>query len=197
MKNLIFSLLLLFVISSLFAQTSLKTGSKAPNFTATTSLHKNVELKNIVKYKQVVLMFYRGQWCPYCNKQLSELQDSLKLITNENAVVIAVTPEKLDQIDKTIKRTNATFYIIYDENHRIMDLYQVTFNLSRTKNTLYKLWGININEASGNNDLALPIPATYIINSKGIITASFFNKNYKKRMTVKEIITTLKLNKKP
>lgn len=196
MKNLLFTSLLFFSIISLHAQKALKTGSRAPEFIATTTQQKNFDLKNIVKDKQVVLMFYRGQWCPYCNKQLSELQDSLKFITDESAVVIAITPEKPDQIDETIKKTGATFDIIYDKNHRIMDLYQVTFNLPKTKNTLYKSWGIDINKASGNDDLALPVPATYIINNKGIITGSFFDEDYKNRITVKEIVATLRLNKK-
>lgn len=195
MKNLLFTLLLFFAVTILHAQEALKTGSKAPEFTATTTQQKTFELQNVLTNKQVVLMFYRGQWCPYCNKQLSELQDSLKFITHEDAVVIAITPEKPDQVDETIKKTGASFDIIYDENHRIMDLYQVTFNLSKTKNTLYKSWGIDINKASGNDDLALPVPATYIINKNGVITGSFFDEDYKNRMTVKEIVATLKLSK--
>ncbi|TLX76150.1 redoxin domain-containing protein [Labilibacter sediminis] len=193
MRNLLCIAIMLFISNFVYAQSHLKTGTAAPLFKAQTFKGNTFDLKNETHNKQVVIMFYRGQWCPYCNQQMSELQDSLEYITNENAVIIAITPEKPEEISKTIEKTGASFDIIYDENHLIMDLYKVSFKISKTKNTLYKAWGIDINKASGNNDLALPVPATYIINQQGIITGSFFDENYKNRISVKEIIATLKL----
>ncbi len=192
MKYLLLLMAIIFVNQSSFTQQQLEIGTKAPHFSAITFKNNPFNLEETLKGKPVVLLFYRGQWCPYCNKQMSELQDSIQLIYDLGATVIAITPEKPDEIKRTIEKTQANFPIIYDKNHQIMDLYHVTFLLSKAKNALYKGWGIDINEASGNNDNALPVPATYIIGKDGKIKDAFFDENYKNRMSVKDILKALK-----
>ncbi|MGQ1786540.1 peroxiredoxin-like family protein [Saccharicrinis sp. GN24d3] len=192
MKNTLMIALLFVSLILTNAQEALTLEDKAPNFRAVTTKGDVIDLSEITRQQQIVLFFYRGQWCPYCNKQMSELQDSLDFITNLGARVIAITPEKPEEVEKTIEKTGASFDIIYDENHKIMDKYKVTFKLPKTKHAKYKAWGIDINKASGNSDYALPVPATYIIDKNGIIKGSFFDEDYKKRMSVKEVVEILK-----
>ncbi len=192
MKIRITILLIIITLSSAHAQQVLPIGSTAPDFTAVTAQDKTINLSEVIKNKQVVLMFYRGQWCPYCNKQMSELQDSLQYIHDLGATIIAITPEKPEEIVKTVEKSGASFDIVYDENHHIMDAYKVTFNLSKDLNAKYKAWGIDINKTNGNDDFALPVPATYIIDKNGNIKGSFFNEDYKKRMSVANILEVLK-----
>jgi alkyl hydroperoxide reductase subunit AhpC len=78
--------------------------SKAPDFKATDQYGNEIRLKDVLKDSLVVLIFYRGQWCPYCNKQLKKLEDSLQLIKDKGQKLIAVTPEKTEYISKTIKK---------------------------------------------------------------------------------------------
>ncbi|WP_374948395.1 redoxin domain-containing protein [Mucilaginibacter sp.] len=76
------------------AQTGLKIGAEAPAFKATDNNGKKADLKALLKqHKAVVLFFYRGQWCPYCNKQMAHIQDSLQLLNSKGAYVIGITPE--------------------------------------------------------------------------------------------------------
>ncbi|WP_066632294.1 peroxiredoxin family protein [Labilibacter marinus] len=192
MRTLFIIALILSTFTLVSAQKELAIGSKAPTFEATSNTGHKINLTELNKNKQLVLLFYRGQWCPHCNRQLNELQDSLKMIEDLGATVLAITPEKQEEIKKTLEKTNAAFNIIYDKDHKIMDSYQVTFALSKANNIKYKAWGIDINKASGNDDLALPIPATYIIGKDGKIKGSFYDEDYKRRMTVKEILEVLK-----
>lgn len=192
MKSTIFLALMLIAFSSTDAQQVLPLNSKAPIFKAVTAQGNTIDLSEVTKQKQVVLMFYRGQWCPYCNKQMSEMQDSLQFIRDLGATVIAVTPEKPEEIAKAVEKSGASFDIIYDKNHQIMDMYNVTFTLSETKKNQYKTWGIDINKASGNDDYALPVPATYIIDKNGNIKGTYFNEDYKKRMSVADILEVLR-----
>ncbi len=60
----------------------------------------------------IVLMFYRGQWCPYCNKQMSQMNDSLSMITAKGATVVAISPEIQENVVKTIEKTKASFPVI-------------------------------------------------------------------------------------
>ena len=190
--RLFFVLLFFF---SFFAQAQksepLFIGDKAPNFLALDQFEKRVSLKDQLKDGPDVLVFYRGQWCPHCNRHMSQIQDSLQMILDAGASVIAITPEKGEKIERTMEKSGASFSIIYDENHRIMDKYNVTFKLSGWKRFIYGIAGININKASGNKDSALPVPATYIIAQDGTVYSSHFNEDYTERMTVKDMLTAL------
>lgn len=171
--------------------TGLKKGEKAPTFNAKDYNGNEVDLHKLLQKGPVVLMFYRGEWCGYCNKEMSDLQDSLHFITEKGASVIAVTPETNFNISKTIEKTKASFSIIHDERHNIMDLYKTSFVLDSATVKKYKNWNIDLENANGNKDNILPVPATYIIGKDGIIKFVFFDKDYKKRATVKEIINAL------
>lgn len=162
-------------------------GDTAPNFLALDQNENRVSLKDRLKEDPVIIVFYRGEWCPHCNRHMSQIQDSLSMILDAGASVIAITPEKGEKIEKTVSKTGASFSIVYDENHRIMDKYNVTFKLSGWKRFIYGFARININKASGNKDSALPVPATYIIAQDGTIFASHFNEDYSERMQVIEM----------
>jgi peroxiredoxin len=166
-------------------------GDKAPAILAVDQFGDRVSLKDHLDNGPVIVVFYRGQWCPHCNRHMSQIQDSLQLILDAGASVIVVTPEKGEKIEKTMKKSGAAFSIIHDENHRIMDRYKVTFKLSGWKRFIYGLGGININKASGNKDNALPVPATYIIAKDGTIFSSHFNEDYTERMPVMEMLEML------
>ncbi len=123
--------------------------SKAPDFKAKDQNGKEVRLKDLLKKGKVVLIFYRGQWCPYCNKYLKKLEDSLQLIKDKGATVIAVTPELPENISKTIEKTNAEFSILFDEGLKIMKAYDVEYELPENTVTRYRNSGIKIDENNG------------------------------------------------
>jgi peroxiredoxin len=169
----------------------LNKGEMAPDFTAKNQMGKEVSLKAQLKTGAVVLVFYRGQWCGYCNKQLSDLQDSLSMITEKGAQLIAVTPEKNENVAITIEKTKAAYSIISDDNLKIMNAYKVTFGLDEAATKKYKGYGIDLAKANGANGNNLPVPAVYIIAKDGKIIYRYFDENYAKRMSVKEIIAML------
>ncbi|MEO5978613.1 MAG: peroxiredoxin-like family protein [Chryseolinea sp.] len=169
----------------------LKVNDKAPEFNAKDQFGQEISLKALLKKGPVVLMFYRGQWCPYCNKQLSGMQDSLEMVTSKGATVLAITPEKQENISKTIEKTKASFPILYDDGLKIMKSYQVAFQLNEASIEKFKGYGIDLNAANGSNGASLPVPALYIINKNGKITYRHFDPDYTKRPSVKEIASHL------
>ena len=174
------------------AQTGLTKGDNAPAFKTTDNNGKAVDLKTLLKaHKSVVLFFYRGEWCPYCNKHMQQVQDSLQLLTAKDAYVIAVTPETSENINKTIQKTHASFSIVQDKGYTIMTAYRVNYVLDEGTVTKYKGFGIDLNKGNGNTDHVLPVPATYVINQSGKITFVHFNKDYTKRASVKDILQVL------
>ena len=97
MKRLFFILtafLFVFTLSAQEKPEGLFINSKAPDFKAVDQNGNSIRLKDMVKNGNVVLFFYRGNWCPYCSRQLKQLQDSLELFVEKGVQVVAITPEK-------------------------------------------------------------------------------------------------------
>jgi len=192
MKKIILLALGLVLQLSVMAQSGLKTGEKAPEFTAIDNAGKKVDLKSLLKtHKSVVLFFYRGQWCPYCNKHIQQLQDSLQLLTGKGAYVVGVTPETSDNINKTIEKTHASFSMVQDKDYTIMKAYDVNYVMDPTMVAKYKTNGIDLEKNNGNTDHVLPVPATYIIDKSGKIKYVQFDKDYRKRPSVATILAEL------
>ncbi len=196
-KSSILLSVLLLVSSYVFSQSEtvypdgLKVGDTAPEFTAKDQEAKTVNLKEALRNGPVVILFYRGQWCPFCNKQLSYFSDSLSMLTNKGATILAITPETVENVKKTIEKTKATFPVIADVGLAIMKSYKVNFAVDEKTVTKYKGYGIEFDKANGSNGASLPVPATYIIGIDGKIKYVFFNTDYRKRASVKDILDNL------
>jgi peroxiredoxin len=192
MKKYILIAVALFFCLQAIAQTGLKNGAQAPEFTAKDNSGKTLDLKALLKkHKSVVLFFYRGQWCPYCNKHIQQLQDSLQLLTAKGAYVIGVTPETGENINKTIEKTHASFSIVQDKGYAIMKAYDVNYTVDANLYAKLKEYGVDLEQGNGNTDHVLPVPATYVINSSGKITYVHFDKDYTKRPSVSLIAKNL------
>ncbi len=168
--------------------------SKAPDFKAKDQNGNEIVLKDLRKKGPVVIIFYRGYWCPYCNKELQRLQDSLQLIKDKGAQLIAVTPEKQEGIAKTIEKTKASYSIIADEDLKIMKAYSVAYQVDDKTVSRYKMANIDLASNNGQKPgsvIYLPVPAVYIINKDGEISYRFFNPDYKNQAPVKDILDNL------
>jgi peroxiredoxin len=195
MKHLILSIVTLILAQLTLAQNApkgLNVNDKAPDFTATDQSGKKFNLRNELKNKTVVVVFYRGQWCPYCNKQLKQLEDSLSFIKDKGATLIAVTPEKPENISKTISKTKASYPVLFDEGLKIMKAFDVAFAVDSSMINNYKKYGIDFTDANGKiNGANLPVPAVYIINQQGVIIYRHFDPDYKQRASVQDILAHL------
>lgn len=170
----------------------LKVGSNAPEFTAKDVNGNIVSLLELTQKGSVVLLFYRGQWCPVCNRYLSNFQDSVQQIFDKRASVIAITPETSENAKVMMSKTGMTFNVVSDYDEKIMKMYDVLFDVTEEyQHKIINNLSNNIADNNGKATARLPVPATYIINEKGIIVSVFFNYNYKKRATVSEILKTL------
>jgi peroxiredoxin len=192
MKKLFLIVSLLFAVVSMNAQDGpkgLNINDKAPDFTAKDQEGKTISLKDELKKGTVVLVFYRGQWCPYCNKQLKKLEDSLSLLTAKGARLIAVTPEKPENIEVTIEKTKASYPILFDDGLSIMKSYDVAYKVDDKTIERYKNYGIDFTKVNGDtNGTNLPVPALYVINKEGKIIFRHFDKDITKRPSVAEIL---------
>lgn len=194
MKRLILLIFSLFGLISINAQEKpegLFIGSRAPDFKARDQDGNEVRLKDLLKKGKVVLVFYRGYWCPYCNRELARLQDSLSQIQEKGATVVAVSPEKPENIKQTVEKTKAAYPVIYDEGMKIMKAYDVEYELEETTLARYRSSGLDIEKNNGANGKYLPVPAVYIIDKESTVTYRFFDADYKKRPSITELLRNL------
>jgi len=170
----------------------LAVGEQAPKFEAKDKDGLTYVLKDELKNGPVVLIFYRGQWCPVCNRHLSNIQDSLKYIYEKGATVIAVSPEKPELLKKTEEKTGITITLLHDDGYKIADAFDVTFAPSTKQKVVYNTWlGADLKDAHSDESQRLPVPATFIINTDGIISWRQFDTDYHNRSTVAEIVNHL------
>jgi peroxiredoxin len=170
----------------------LKPGDNAPGFTGYDQKGKQVELKKILEQGPVILFFYRGNWCPVCNRYLKSYQDSLKVLVDQGFNVIAITPESIENVENTVNMHNLTFTVVYDCQEKIMKDYDVMFNVTKEySDKIQKSLSASIAEYNGREAARLPVPATFIINKDGIIVAVQFNPDYKYRASVKWMLQNL------
>jgi len=170
----------------------LQIGALAPNFNALNIYDESYSLSKALSKGEVVLIFIRGQWCPFCNKHLKEIQDNLSLIYKKGASVVVVSPEKSEFIKKTILKTAAEFTILYDQDYKIATAYDVLYKPTTMHRVMYNMiLGAKLKESHSDDSELLPVPATYIISKEGKIKWRQFNPDYKKRAQVKDILKNL------
>jgi peroxiredoxin len=195
MKRIIATLAFLLSLTLVQAQDKpegLFINSKAPDFKAKDQNGNEVSLKDMRKKGNVVVVFYRGNWCPFCNRYLKKLQDSLEFITAKGAQVVAISPEGDEGIDSMAAHTGATFPLIYDKDMKIGKNYKVMYRVDDRTVGRYKNAGIDLLKNNNQTkDAYLPVPAVYIVNTEGSVTFRFFDEDYKTRVSVKEILKAL------
>lgn len=188
-------LLLVFFFSLLFCGFSqgqpegLFIGAKAPDFKGIDQFDRPVQLREAAKKKPVLIIFYRGYWCPHCTRLLTRIQDSLSYFTEKGVTVIAVSPESKESRLKTLEKTKAGFALIHDSALLISRLYDVSYSLSESQLARYRSGSIDLAKINQPNPPALPVPSVFITGKDYSITYRFFDPDHKRRTHVAELLS--------
>ncbi len=170
----------------------LSVGDKVNDFSGIVQDGNKVQLSELLIKGKVVVVFYRGQWCPICIPHLKKLQDGLMEVREKGASILIITPEKQENIRKTILKTSITIPIIYDENYKIMEGFDVAFVPDKGLRFMYNtMLHADLKNAHSDDSQILPVPATFIIDTDSKITWRHFDRDYKKRANIEEILNQL------
>ncbi|ELS03536.1 Peroxiredoxin [Xenococcus sp. PCC 7305] len=180
------------LMNAKISEQSLKVGDIVPNFSLPDAVGNILELQTVLGKGAVVISFYRGGWCPYCNLELRALQQSLPEIKTLGANLIAISPETPDNSLSTSEKNELTFDVLSDSKNQVAKQFGLVFTLANELRPIYNQFGIDIPAYNGDNTFELPIPATYVVASDGKIIHSFVNVDYTQRLDPREIITALK-----
>ncbi|PZD77748.1 peroxiredoxin-like family protein [Mesonia sp. K7] len=150
-------------------------------------------LEELYQESPLVVIFYRGYWCPACNQHLATFEKELESLKEADVSLLAITPESEENIEKTKELSKATFPIVSDRDGVIMDAFDVSFEVTEDyQEKLNQGTQSSLIEINANNEARLPIPATFVINQEGKIIYKHFDPDYKNRASIKEILESIK-----
>lgn len=148
---------------------------------------ESVQLSELWQEGPIVLMWYRGGWCPYCNLQLRAMQQSMDEIENAGARLVVLTPELPEKAQETAAANDLDIVALHDEGNAVAREYGLVFSLPDPIIPAYRD-KIKLPEYNGNDDMELPLAATYVIDKSGKITYAFLDADYKKRAEPADVI---------
>ena len=172
---------------------ALQEGDRAPNFRLPNAQGGSVELNGVLKRGPVVLAFYRGQWCPYCNLELRAYQKALPQLQALGASLIAVSPQTPENSLSTAERNELAYPVLSDVGLHVARAYGVAFDLPTELVELYqRQWNNDLVKWNGEGGWSLPIPATYVIDEDARIVLAHVDPDYRERLEPEAVLTRLR-----
>ena len=150
-----------------------------------------VKLSDLWGEGPIVLMWYRGGWCPYCNLQLRAMQKSLDEIDDAGARLVVLTPELPEKAKETAEKNELDIVALYDEDNQLASEYGIMYDLPEPIVPMYRD-KLKLPEYNGNDKMQLPLSATYVIDKSGKITYAFLDADYKNRAEPADIVEAVK-----
>ncbi len=179
------------VVQSGILENAKQIGDQAPEFTLSNALGKQVSLSDYLKKGPVVLTWYRGGWCPYCNLTLHRLQEELPNFKAEGASLLALTPELPDKSISTAEKHELQFEVLSDVGNVVARDYGIVFKLTDEVAENYQK-NFDLHAYNGDASDELPLAATYVIDTNGVIRYAFLDAEYRNRAEPAEILEALK-----
>jgi peroxiredoxin len=171
-------------------ETALKAGNKAPDFELPNANGDTVKLSELLLNGPVVLTWYRGGWCPYCNAQLHAYNQALDRIKQAGGQVVAISPEVPDSSLSTVERHDLQFEVLSDKNNEVAKKYGIVYTLPKPVVDLFSD-RLDLEAYNGNNTDELPLTVTYVISLDQTIQYAFVNADYRKRAEPAEVVAAL------
>ncbi|PRX57682.1 peroxiredoxin-like family protein [Flagellimonas meridianipacifica] len=170
---------------------AIQTGDILPDFILPDENQKEVTLGEMLQDDYLIISFYRGGWCPYCNMELRALQQFSEDFKNHGANLVAISPETPDNSLTTSEKNELQFKILSDIDNQYAKQLNLAFQMPENLREVYHSFGLHVDEHNGNNDYELPMPATYVIDKNKNVIYDFVPEDYTQRLDPKEILRFL------
>jgi peroxiredoxin len=173
------------------SEQALKEGEAAPDFTLPDAAGNAVTLSELLKQGPVVVTFYRGTWCPYCNLALRAYQQALPQLQALGASLVAISPQTPDNSLTMQEKNELTFAVLSDVGNQVARKFRLVFSLDEAVRTTYQQIGANLPAFNGDESWELPMPGTFLIDQSRIVRLAFVDPNYTHRLDPSLIIARL------
>lgn len=180
------------LIASGAAERALKEGQQVEDFTLPDALGRAVTLSHLLKEGPVVVIFYRGSWCPYCNLELRAYQQALPQLQALGASLVAISPQTPDGSLSTVEKAELTFTVLSDAGNRVAHQFGLVYTIDESLRATHQMVGVNLPQFNGEQSWELPIPGTFLIDQSGTVRLSFVNPDFTYRLDPSVVIARLK-----
>ncbi|MGH8953270.1 MAG: peroxiredoxin-like family protein [Acidimicrobiia bacterium] len=165
----------------------LREGDTAPDFELPDPFGRPVRLGDLLGGGPVVISFYRGQWCPFCNLELRGLQRALDEFKEAGVTLVAITPNKPDVTMTTVEELELGFPVLSDHDNRVARRFNLVYEMTPENIEHYLKIDRDIGELNGTGKWELPIPATYVLAPDFSIRYAFIDLNHRRRAEPSEV----------
>jgi peroxiredoxin len=171
----------------------LKQGDSIPDVTVRNDDNQPVQLRKQVAEKPTVLIFYRGGWCPYCNKHLSALVDIEDDLATAGFQLLAIGIDQPSKLKDTESKDHLNYMLLSDSSAKAAEAFGIAFTVPDELVAKYKNdYKIDLEAASGQTHHKLPYPSVFVVSTDGVIQFAYVNENYKVRLEPDKILAAAK-----
>lgn len=170
---------------------SIQIGDILKPFSLPNTKNQLIHSKDVLKKGKMILAFYRGSWCPYCNLELQALQNNIAKITDNNVSLLAVSPQSLNHSMTLTEKHELTFEVLTDENNKLAKQLGISFKLQEFAIPTYQAIGINLEDFNQDDENTLPVPAVFVVDTNGAVIYKFVDTDYRNRLNIDELIQSL------
>src|SRR5215467_13982232 len=179
-------------LRGVIARTMLKVGDRAPAFALPDAKGDVIDFGVLLKKGPVIVTFYRGGWCPYCNLELKAFQDVLPQIKAAGASVVAISPEKPDDTLSTAEKNALAFDVLSDVGQKVGRAFGLVYEFTEELKSAYQGFKLDIPAHNGSpGEWALPVSATYVIDRNGMIVYACTDPDYRDRADPRDVLKVL------
>ena len=173
-------------------ESALQAGDTLPSFALRNTRGEIIEPDAILKdHDRLIIAFFRGNWCPYCNLEMKALEKVLPQIKAKRTALVAISPQVVEKNAEMSTETPFGFDILSDTDNKYAKELGIAFDLQDFVIPYYRQLGINLSEYNGNDDNSLPIPAVFVIDKNRTIIFSCIDVDYTKRVNIDELLNSL------
>lgn len=170
------------------ASTAITVGDRAPEFALPDATGAQVALSELLAAGPVVLSFYRGGWCPYCNLELRALQAALPALTAAGGTLVAISPDAPDASLSTTEKASLEFAVLSDTSATTITAYGLNYTIDSATRAVLDEPEAQLARAEGVATQVLPVPATYVIGTDGTVTYAFVDPSYTHRAEPADVV---------
>jgi peroxiredoxin len=175
------------------AAPGLSVGDEAPDFELPDATGRQVRLSDLLRDGPVVLSFYRGDWCPYCNLTLRTWQGRLDDLTSTGSQFVAVTPQRPSNALSLTEKHQLAFPVLSDETQDVIRAYKLHFDLPAPLKDLYgNAWGLDLTQQNADGSWSLPVPGTFVVDRDRKIRFAFASADYRVRAEPDDVLAAVR-----
>ncbi len=170
----------------------LKEGQSAPTQTLRRPDGEAVDLAKVYAAKPSILIFYRGGWCPYCNTHLGQIAQAEPELIQLGYQVLAISPDRPEGLRASMDKAGYRYQLLSDSEMKLTRAFGLAFRVDGATVERYRGFGVDLEKASGHDHHLLPVPAVYIVDTRGVIRFAHWDADYKRRLAGAELVAEAK-----